>query len=641
MSGTGAVAGSYASILRVPFKYRKVILAAFVVTAAFYYSGLYTSIRSYIWREDLIWIEAEDFSFDDDGWVFMDDINFSGYRGIMSSSEQKRAYTDFTVPRTGTYTLWVRFFGNYSDIDPEKWRVYYTNTYGYIDYFGATAPLDMEVAVDGAALMKVRENGSHRYRWVRVGARRLAKGRHRIAVWKSGASKGAVTLDQVLLSIDPAYMPNRIEFIPRTVGGYLGPLVIAVFPLSVLFLAGRGNERSLLPYYIASGVTACMLSIMWIDTDGGFWIWLTQNKAFTLSTIYREGDALHHRYVYPPLSALLFMSLRKVFELFGAMEGLTTRSILLGKLIILPFVFLTAHLLRRIAGVTAALLWLLNSIVIFAVAAHTMYFVLAFLFTLSLYFAKNFKNYLSALSLGLAGAFINVSMLVFPAYLLLLRRLGLKRMLLMALIFVLPGIIVLLPYRVLDPIGLNARVMAAGIATWMKMHMGIRVGDLGLTPLLLTALFVCIWLGSPSFDYLTISASFAAVSLIYLNVSAPYFLLWTVAFQPFIIVWAVKHGHERLYVLYATALIVWGSFFYNTGGALDKAGETGFYPYFNFYAWPFDVFKLLKSIYPGTKFFEPEDLEALSHSVAAGLSAVLCSIIVYRSILTAGVRDRK
>ncbi len=634
MFKTGAITGAgIGSGIKIPFKNRKGFFLVILSLSAIFYYSVHDSVRSFIWREDLIWIEAEDFRFKDDLWVHMEDLNFSNYMGIMSARKDEPAYAEFTVPEEDTYTIWVRFFGNYGDIDLKSWNRHYTNTYRYIDYFGATDPLDMAVAIDDLPPQKVLQEGPHRYRWVRVGSEKLSKGAHTIAVWKSGDSPGAVTLDTVLVSNDPAYRPHRIEFIPRTVSRYLGPLIIGAFPLAVLVLGERvrDRKRGMAVYYVTSGLLAGFLSIMWIDTDGGFWIWLSQNRAFTMDSIYSQGDALHHRYVYQPTVALLFVSLRKVLELFSAMDGLTPRAILLGKLIVLPFVFLTACLLSRTEGRQAALVWLLNSLVIFAVAAHTMYFALAFLFTMSLYFAKRENHHLSALSLGLAGAFMNITMLLFPAYLLLLRPLGLRRMLYMTGLFLLPGFLVLLPYRILDPSGLEARVMSAGIATWMKMHTGIKLGPLGLTPLLLTVLLAYIWLRRPPLTYMTMATAFAAVSLVYLNIGAPYFLFWTVAFQPFIIVWAVRYGQVHLYALYVTALMVWGSFYTNTEGAYDRAGETGFYPYHNFYSWPFDAYRLIESIYPGIRFFERGDIEVVAHSLAAGISTVLCVLVIYHS----------
>ncbi|MEK7678650.1 MAG: hypothetical protein AAB356_00515, partial [Deltaproteobacteria bacterium] len=131
-----------------------------------------------------------------------------------------------------------------------------------------------------------------------------------------------------------------------------------------------------------------------------------------------------------------------------------------------------------------------------------------------------------------------------------------------------------------------------------------------------------------AFDYLSVTGVFALTVLLYLNIGAPYFLAWAVAFQPLIIIWACRLGKETFYSLYVTALMVWGSFFVNTGGANDRAGETGFFPFYVFYTWPFDAYAFLRTFYGKVDFFSQYDLEAMAHSISAGISLVLFALIL-------------
>jgi len=381
----------------------------------------------------------------------------------------------------------------------------------------------------------------------------------------------------------------------------------------------KGSSMLLYSIFLSS-----VLSVMWIDTDGAFWIWLTQSGDFNLSTIYSSGEALHHRYVYPPPVAAMLIALRPVFALFGAMDGITPSALLVSKLAVIPFVAGTGALLYAIAGSGALLIWALNSFVIFTVAANSMYFGLAFIFTLALYFAKKERYLLSAFSLGLSLSYMSAAALLVPPFLILSRSLGdYKKSVLMAALAVLPSFLIFLPYSIIDPAHLNSRVMGAGIATWMNMHLGLRVGDVGLTTLLYAALLAFLWVRKPEFNSANIASSSAMASLIYLNVGAPYFLLWSVAFQPFIIAWAVEKGEEFFYSLYVTALMAWASFYMNTGGAGDRAGETGFFPNYVFYTWPFDVYTLIRRVYGRADYFPRPELSSLIHSASAGVSLIL------------------
>lgn len=585
-------------------------------------------------------VEAEDFSFAPGDWVFLEDVNFSGSRGIVTLKET-RASARFEVPDEGNYFVWLRYFGNYADNDLELWRRAYTNNFSYIDYFGADEPQRMKVAVDSGDPVTVLQGGSHRYRWARVPAGGLAGGEHTVTVWKSGPAAppagGGVNVDTVIVTEDPAYTPGRPEALPRQVSEYFGPLLIALFPVLVWWLVRRRLDGSHTAVFLLySVVLGAVLSVMWIDTDGGFWIWLTQNRDFTLGRIYTEGDALHHRYVYPPPIAAMLIALRPVFTLFGAMDGITPASLVLSKLAVIPFVVATGLVLGRLEGPRAVLLWAFNSVVLFTVAANSMYFGLAFIITLVLYYVKSNRHYASALTLGLGLAYMSAVMLLVPPFLLLMRPLGVRKIVVMAALVLVPAFIVFLPYTFIDPAGMNMRVMSAGISTWMDMHLGLRIGGVGLTTLLYGTLLGWLWVRRPPFDYPALAVVFSLTALIYLHIGAPYFLAWTVAFQPAIIVSVARSRHEVFYSIYITALMVWGSFFLNTGGAGDRAGETGFFPYYVFYTWPFDVYAVAARLYPRITFFSKTDLEVLSHSISAGVSVVLGAIIVARLARGAG-----
>lgn len=631
-----------------------------------------------------IWVEGERFSYADGEWTGIYDINFSGSSGIMSVRQASSASAAFDVGEEGRYALWVKYFGNYARTDIGYWRSVYTNEYGYLDYSGAVAPMNMTLSLDDHKPAVFSQTGSHRYRWKKAGEFDLSKGAHTVRLWKTDAASGSINLDGVLVTRDLAYAPHWMEVLPRQASEYLSPLLIVSFPLLVwvyLRRTGRrgrnagcaaGDEEGTAaerargavleeeagkeggsdagrigkgglgkktrwiiswieglspggsPAVIYSVFLSSVLSVMWIDTDGAFWIWLTENPAFNPSTIYTYGDALHHRYVYPPPVALLLIWLRPVFSLFGAMGGLNASSLLVSKLAVIPFAVGTALLLYRISGKTSVILWSMNSLVIFAAAANSMYFGLAFLLSLMLYFAKTERPLASALSLGAALAYMSAAALLVPPFLLLLRSAGgLRKAAIMAALALLPSVLVMLPYTFMDPVNLDHRVMGAGIATWMFMHLGVKAGNIGVTTLLYASLLAFLWIKKPRFDCENLSSSFAMASLIYLNIGAPQFLLWLSAFQPFIIIWAAKNREEVFYSLYVTAMMVWGSFHMNTGGAGDRAGETGFFPNYIFYTWPFDAYRLIRGFYAKIDYFQRADIETLTHSASAGISLVL------------------
>lgn len=607
-----------------------------------------------------VWLEGEGFSYREGAWAGLEDINFSGAAAIMTFRPSSPALKTFEVPRDARYAVWVKYFGNYASTDLSYWRSVYTNSYNYLDYSGAIQPLDLTVQLDALKPVALSQTGSHRYRWKKAGEYALSKGAHTVKIWKAGAATGSVNMDGMLLTEDLSYAPHWLEVLPRQASEYYAPVLMASFPFIVwaykrrlrtkttaladglretdddrgaegggarwrrlrAWMRGPGPKGSSMLIY--SIFLSSVLSVMWIDTDGAFWIWLTQSNGFNLSTIYSSGEALHHRYVYPPPVAVMLIALRPVFALFGAMDGITPSALLLSKLAVIPFVAGTGALLYAIAGSGALLIWALNSFVIFTVAANSMYFGLAFILTLALYFAKKERHLLSALSLGLSLSYMSAAALLVPPFLILSRSLGdCKKSVLMAALAVLPSFLIFLPYSIIDPAHLNSRVMGAGIATWMNMHLGLRVGDVGLTTLLYAAFLAFLWVRKPEFNSTNIASSSAMASLIYLNVGAPYFLLWSVAFQPFIIAWAVEKGEEFFYSLYVTALMAWASFYMNTGGAGDRAGETGFFPNYVFYTWPFDVYSLVKRVYGRADYFPRPELSSLIHSASAGVSLIL------------------
>lgn len=579
-----------------------------------------------------IWLEAEYFLFDRSHWAVLEDVNFSYSKGIMTHSAGPEAIAPFEVKKDGDYEIWMRYFGNYADTDVGYWKKVYTNRFGYIDYFGADRPATLKVRVDGAVENTVEETGAHRYRWARLGPVRLGPGSHTLRFSLADGSPGGANLDSVLISKDPGYVPGAREALPRQLSEHLGPLLIIGFPLLVWAFSIRGFKGGYRAYLLYGTVISLVFSILWIDTDGGFWIWLTQNPDFNLANIYSSGhgEALHHRYVYQPPVAVMLIGLRSVFSALGAMDGITPLSLLLSKLIVIPFFIGTGVLLHRLEGDGAVLLWALNSIVIFTVAANSMYFGLGFLLTLALYLLKKNRHYPAALALGGALAYMSATLLLIPPFLILLRGLGWRKIAVMLPLIALPAFLLVLPYRISDPAGVSMRMTAAGISAWMPMHLGVRLGAIGVTALLYGALLAFLWVRRPTLDYVNLSAAFAVAALVYLNIGAPHFLEWTVAFQPFIIIWARRLKSEVFYGIYVTALMAWGSFYMNTGGAGDRAGETGFFPYYIFYTWPFDVYRLVARFYPGIEYFSRVDMEALTHSVSAGVSVIMALLIVSR-----------
>lgn len=581
------------------------------------------------------WIEAEDFKTEGWGWAYLEDVNFSKSRGLMSSEAGLVARAVFEAQESGRYAIWIKYFGNYSPgSDLGLWERAYTNSFRYLDLNRAIAPQTASVKVDNGPGIEFEQGGSHRYRWAKTELE-LLKGKHVISIEKAKDSAGSINFDGVLITEDLSYKPGVA--LPRQASEIAAPLIIAAFPLLVWLLSRGGGGRPAV-YLWYSFLLSAALSVMWIDTDGGFWIWLTQSKEFTLSSIYTKGDALHHRYVYPPPIALMLIALRPVFSLFGAMDGITPAALLLSKVIVIPFIVLTGVLLYRLEGVKALFLWALSPIVLFTAAANSMYFGLAFFLTLAVFYIKKERHYSGAFAFGLAMAYMSAAALLLPPFLLLLRRFHLRKAVILALFAVVPASLVLLPYQFIDPAGVNARVIGAGIATWISMHLGIRMGGLGVTTLMYGALLAYIWIKKPVFDHLTISAVFALSALIYLNIGAPYFLAWTVAFQPFIIILASRLKMEVFYSLYITALMVWGSFFINTGGADDRAGETGFFPFYTFYTWPFDAYAVAEKIYSKAHIFSRPDIEALTHSLSAGISLVLFFVILSRAFSGEGMK---
>ncbi|MFQ5464368.1 MAG: hypothetical protein ACE5EI_00420 [Thermodesulfobacteriota bacterium] len=615
---------------------------AYTAAAVLSLAALYLALYSL--PEGVIRLEAEDFTTGPD-WVRLEDVNFSGSAGIMTMASgpgSVPATGAFTVAERGGYTIWLRYFGNYAASDLDLWNRAYTNNFSYIDYFGAARPQTLAVRVDGSPRVVTLQRGDHRYRWARVEAGPLDAGPHAITVWKEGPmgppSGGGVTLDSVLITDDGGYSPGRLDMLPRQASEFFAPLLIVLFPLLVWYATrrgegaggegGGGGARGRAAVYIFySCILSLVLSVMWIDTDGGFWLWLTQNRAFTIGSIYTKGEALHHRYVYPPPIAAMLIGLRPVFTLFGATGGITPLSLILGKLIVIPVAAAVGVVLYRLEGERAVLLWALNSVVLFTVAANSMYFGLAFMVALTLLLIKRGRHYPAALALGVGLAYMSAAMLLVPPFLLLFRNFGAGKAAAMAALVLVPGFLIFLPYSVVDPAGMNARVMGAGISTWMHMHLGLRLGGVGLTALLYGALLAGLWVMRPGFDYGSVSIVFALTALIYLHIGAPHFLAWTVAFQPAVIVSAARLRREVFYSLYVTALMVWASFFMNTGGAGDRAGETGFFPYYIFYTWPFDVYVFIKKFYGRIDLFKPVDLEALTHSLSAGVSAVLFVVL--------------
>lgn len=612
-----------------------------------------------------IWLEAEYFFFQKPQWVVVEDVNFSYSKGIMTKEEGFDAVGAFETQEAGTYNLWIKYFGNYGKADLALWKRAYTNIYGYIDYFGSEKPMELKVNVDGSIGKVITEEGTHRYRWARVEGLSLKKGSHTVRLSKAAGGAGGVTIDSVLITADLAYHPGRVEALPRQVSEYFGPFLILAFPAAILLAARRwgrsddtraekwetrGGPHNSGPFsnvifshikegltrrhsgYLLGSVAVCsMLSVMWIDTDGGFWIWLSQNPDFNFLNIYSSGhgEALHHRYVYQPPVAMMLIGLRQVFSLFGAMDGITPLSLILSKLVVFPFMIGTGFVLYRLEGERAVALWALNSLVIFTAAANSMYFALAFLLSLLLYAIKEGKPFHGALALGCALAYMPATALLVPPYLLMLRGLKLTQLVKTLLLVFVPGFVVLLPYRLADPAGLDIRMMGAGIATWMEMHLGLKMGGVGVTTFLYGALLAFIWLERLKADYLTVTAVFALAALIYMHIGAPHYLAWTAAFQPFIIAWACRLRQEVFYSIYITAFMVWGSFYLNTGGALDRAGETGFFPYYIFYTWPFDVYRFLRTFYGKIDYFSRADLEALTHSMSAGVSLVMALLVLY------------
>lgn len=588
------------------------LLAAVAASAAYYHFS----------KADGITIEGESFALRGP-WVILGDVNFSGSRGIMTREESAEAEAAFDIEREGDYAILLRYFGNHGPADLELWKRAYTNTFGYIDYFGAKRPQALSISIDNRPAHTITQEGAHRYKTSRLIAA-LKEGRHTIAVKKAEGGGGA-NLDFITIRPDAPDTGLKIPSM-RQASAIFGPLLIAIFPIAAFITAGRTSRRTW-AYLAAGSALSIALSVMWIDTDGGFWIWLTQNSEFTFARIYSAGDALHHRYVYPPPVAVMLIALRPVFSLFGALDGITPASLLLSKLAVMPFFAATGILLHRLEGSGALVLWALNPMNIFSVAANSMYFGLAFFLTLSVYLLRDERQYGAAFALGLALSYMSAAMLVVPPFLLLLRRFTVPKALIIALTVIIPGMLVLLPYKLIDPAGLNARVMGAGISTWMSMHLGLRLGGVGVTTLLYGVFLAYLWIKRPPLDYPALAAVFAFSGLIYLNIGAPYFLAWAVAFQPFVIIWAARLRQEAFYAIYASTLMVWGSFFMNTGGAGDRAGETGFFPYYIFYSWPFDVYEVLGFFYAKVNYFSQADLEALTHSISAGLSIVMLLMI--------------
>ncbi len=612
------------SISATPLVRHSLLLAIFFIVVWALYASLYSRPSGSIVIDDAA------FGFDASEWVRLNDVNLSTNSAIMSRKAGAKAEASFDILTDGEYTLWLKYYGNYGQSDQALWKRAYTNERRYIDYFGSLVPAQMLAKIDGAPTAEITQKGSHRYRWARVGTYSFTSGTHTLNVSKAADSSGTVTMDHVLATTDKSYDPGRYEALPRQVSEYLGPLIIAILPVFVWFSVRKGRAMDYRVYLLYSVILSLALSVMWIDTDGGFWIWLSQKADFTLSTIYSDGysDAIHHRYVYPPPIAFMLVLLRPLYELIGATDGIGVAVLLASKLIVLPFVAATAVVLYRLEGDRAAALWLLNSLVIFTVAANSLYFGLGLILTLLLWSVRGERHYLSAAFFGAGMAYLSVTTLLLPPFLLLLRRFSLKKSLIMISLAVLPGVLVLLPYRFIDPVGVNLRVMGAGVATWMSMHLGMRIGDIGITSLMYGALLAYLWVKKPAYDYLTVSGVFALTVLLYLNIGAPYFLAWAVAFQPLIIIWACRLGKETFYSLYVTALMVWGSFYANTGGANDRAGETGFFPFYIFYTWPFDVYAFLRSFYSKVDFFSQYELEAMAHSISTGVSLVLFALIL-------------
>ncbi|MGI5826002.1 MAG: hypothetical protein ACOX50_01165 [Patescibacteria group bacterium] len=212
--------------------------------------------------------------------------------------------------------------------------------------------------------------------------------------------------------------------------------------------------------------------------------WLTEGNVYSLVRVHKP-DCLWLDATYPPLYYLTTGMYLKIIQFLGmlssgifshnicpVMEILTNKQFLFwAKLPYLLFHFASAFVFSRFFGVKRKywfLLWLLNPIVIFVSFIQGQFEIIpSFFLLLSLYFAKKENIYLSALFLGVGGAYKNFPFLLLIPFLIILCRRTYQK-----LLFI---IISMLPYLLSIQLFLNKDFLSA-----LTFSENLKMLDLGI-----------------------------------------------------------------------------------------------------------------------------------------------------------------
>jgi hypothetical protein len=229
-----------------------------------------------------------------------------------------------------------------------------------------------------------------------------------------------------------------------------------------------------------------MVSFSFPDLFALFYVpnWLTEGNVYSLVRIHKP-DCLWLDATYPPLYYLTTGVYLKIIQFLGllpsrifshnicpVMEILTSKQFLFwAKLPYLLFHFASAFVFSCFFSVKRRywfLLWFLNPVVIFVSFIQGQFEIIpSFFLLLSLYFAKKENIYLSALFLGVGGAYKNFPFLLLIPFLIVLCRRTYQK-----LLFI---IISMIPYLLSVQLFLNKDYLSA-----LTFSENLKMLDLGV-----------------------------------------------------------------------------------------------------------------------------------------------------------------
>jgi len=347
-----------------------------------------------------------------------------------------------------------------------------------------------------------------------------------------------------------------------------------------------------------AAIVYVIIAPLWVDPDGAYWVYLAQVGATNPFKVYTEWSVspappASFEYNFPPLFSWLILGCHQLFNLLSLTGPIITPvSIALFKLIVLtPFAFGTGILIYKLAGIKAALLWLFNPIVVWAVPVSGLCsdLLVAFFFALAAYFLVSRRLIHASVALSFALLSKQFVVFVLPFFFFSLFRLDWKRMVKCLVAFLVPQMLNI-PYILLDEKFLG-QSSSRGLEAFLPHHLGLVFGGtviehaISLNVFMFVIYVFLVLTRRPSFSLNNFMSWPLMFLLIWAGFNPMWVWKWVLMLLPLLLLFAMKTSKKWLYLAYSfvhvSFHIIWNAGYFDA----EIPGTTLFFGY-RIHNWP-------------------------------------------------------